>query len=79
MVKAYILLKVKTGSEREVFEKLKKIPEIKDIHELYGDWDIIVKVESSKFEDMDKIITEGIRSIPDIKDSSTMMVAEYLK
>ena len=76
---AYVLLKVNTGSERTVLEKLKEQKEIKDVRELYGEWDIIIRIEVPKFEDMDKVITENVRSISDIKDSSTMMVAEYLK
>ena len=79
MVKAYILLKVRAGSERIVFNKVKQLKEAKDVNELYGGWDIIVKIEIEKFEDMDKVITDKIRSIPGIKDSSTMIVAEYLK
>lgn len=79
MVKAYVLLKVKAGSERDIFDKLKNISEVTEVNELYGDWDIISRLELEKLEDLDKLLTEKIRSISSIENSSTMIVAEYLK
>ena len=79
MVEAYILIKVKVGSEREVIDKLKSLKEIKDINELYGEWDIIAKIEVPNIEDLDALITEKIRDIDDIKLTSTMIVAKYLR
>jgi len=79
MAEAYILIKVRMGNEREVVAKLKEIKEIVDLNELYGDWDIIAKVKVDKIEDLDKLITEKIRSIQDIKLTSTMIVANYVR
>jgi len=79
MVEAYILIKVKVGSERKVVEKLKSLSEIKDINELYGEWDIIIKVQVARIEDLDGLITERIRDIDNIKLTSTMIVAKYLR
>jgi DNA-binding Lrp family transcriptional regulator len=79
MVKAYVLLKVKTGTERHVFEQLDELKESVEVNELYGDWDIIAKLELEKLGDLDRILTEKIRSIEGIKDTSTMIVAEYVK
>jgi DNA-binding Lrp family transcriptional regulator len=79
MVEAYILIKVKVGSERKVVEKLKGLTEIKDLNELYGEWDIIAKIEVPKIEDLDALITEKIRDNSDIELTSTMIVAKYLR
>ena len=79
MVKAYVLLKVKAGSERDVVTSLESIKEVTEVNELYGDWDIISRLELQKLEDLDRIITEKIRSIGGIENSSTMIVAEYVK
>ena len=79
MVKAYVLLKVKAGSERSIVTSLESIKEVAEVNELYGDWDIISRLELQKLEDLDRILTEKIRSIEGIENSSTMIVAEYLK
>ena len=79
MVKAYILVKVQVGSERDVFNKLKKMKETEDVKELYGEWDIIAKVGGDKLEELDSLISDKIRSVKEIKETSTMIVAEYKK
>jgi len=79
MVKAYILVKVQVGSERDVFNKLKKMKETEDVNELYGEWDIIAKVGVDKLEELDSLISDKIRSVKEIKETSTMIVAEYKK
>ncbi|MBW2983625.1 Lrp/AsnC ligand binding domain-containing protein [Candidatus Woesearchaeota archaeon] len=79
MVKAYVLLKVKAGSERSIVTSLELIKEVAEVNELYGDWDIISRLDLQKLEDLDRILTEKIRSIEGIENSSTMIVAEYIK
>ncbi len=79
MVKAFILVKVQVGSERDIFNKLKKMDEIEDVNELYGEWDIIAKVKVNKLEDLDSLISDKIRAVKEIKETSTMIVAEYKK
>lgn len=79
MVTAYVLLTVGVGKERDVFEKIKSIKEVMGADELYGEWDILVKINVEKFEELDKIVSDNIRSIDGIKLTSTMLVAEYLR
>ena len=77
MAKAYVLLKVKPGYERNIVTQLKKIPEIEDISELYGEWDIIIKVSVEKFQELDALLSEKMRKIKGVTLTSTMIVAEY--
>lgn len=79
MVEAYILIKVKVGVERKVVDKLQSLKEVKDINELYGEWDVIAKIEVATIEDLDALITEKIRDIGDIELTSTMIVAKYVR
>jgi DNA-binding Lrp family transcriptional regulator len=77
--KAYVLLKVKAGMERNVVNNLKAFNEVVEINELYGEWDIILKVEVERFEEMDMLLTEKIRTVSGVEDTSTMIVAEYIR
>jgi DNA-binding Lrp family transcriptional regulator len=77
--KAYVLLKVKAGMERNVVNNLKAFDEVVEINELYGEWDIILKVEVERFEEMDMLLTEKIRTVSGVEDTSTMIVAEYIR
>ena len=77
MAEAYILLKVAPGHERNIVEELKGIPEIEDVKELYGEWDIISKASVVRIEDLDALLSEKMRKIEGVTLTSTMIVAEY--
>ena len=77
MVRAYILLKVKPGYERDIVKKLADMAEMEDTDELYGEWDIITKASVAKIEDLDALLSEKMRRIEGITLTSTMIVAKY--
>jgi DNA-binding Lrp family transcriptional regulator len=77
MAQAYVLLKVTPGYERNIVKELKDLPEIEDINELYGEWDIITKASVERIEDLDALLSEKMRKIEGITLTSTMIVAEY--
>jgi len=77
MAKAYILLKVTPGYERDIVKELKDIPGIEDVSELYGEWDMIAKASVDRLEDLDALLSEKMRKIGGVTLTSTMIVAEY--
>lgn len=66
MITAYILLTCEIGSEESVMEELKAIPSVKEVHGVYGVYDILVKVESSSADDLREIVAFKIRKIPHV-------------
>jgi DNA-binding Lrp family transcriptional regulator len=77
MAEAYVLLKVTPGYERNIVKELEEIPEIEDVNELYGEWDMIVKASVVKIEDLDALLSEKMRKIEGVTLTSTMIVAKY--
>jgi len=77
MAKAYVLMKVTPGYERNIVKELKALPGIEDINELYGEWDIIIKASVVKIEDLDTLLSEKMRKIEGVTLTSTMIVSEY--
>ncbi len=77
MAEAYVLLKVNPGDERNIVKLLSELPEVKDVNELYGEWDIIIKVAVKNFEELDPLLSENIRVIKGVQLTSTMIVAKY--
>ncbi|MCD6189375.1 MAG: Lrp/AsnC ligand binding domain-containing protein [Thermococcus sp.] len=61
------------GKEREVMEKLLTYPEVKEAYVVYGEYDLVVKVETDTLKDLDHFITERIRKMPEIQMTSTMI------
>ncbi len=74
MISAYVLIAVSSGSEKKVAAKLKKIKNIAIMNEIFGEWDIILKVDVDAIEELDQIVTEEMRKIQDVKLTNTLIV-----
>ena len=72
---AYLLIRV-LEDEMEVMEELKSMEEVKEVHVLFGEWDLLVKLEMSNPEMVGTFVMENIRSIKEVKLTSTMIVAK---
>ncbi len=73
---AYILLTCDLGSENSVMEELKAIPSVKEVHGIYGVYDILVKVESSSVDDLRETVTFKIRKIPHVGSALALTCIE---
>jgi DNA-binding Lrp family transcriptional regulator len=79
-VRAMSYLKVRGGDLDRIRTLLESLPEVKELHFLTGDWDILVVLDfpssdSNKRKVLD-FVTDRIRGIPEVLDTSTV-VPEY--
>jgi DNA-binding Lrp family transcriptional regulator len=79
-VRAFAYLKVRGGDLDRIRTLLEGLPEVKEMHFLTGDWDILVvldfpSADSNKRRVLD-FVTDRIRGIPEVLDTSTV-VPEY--
>ena len=72
---AYLLIRV-LEDEQGVMEELKMMEEVKEVHVLFGEWDLLVKLKMPNPEMVGTFVMENIRSIKAIKLTSTMIVAK---
>lgn len=72
MAVAFVLIHVSPLRESEVCDKLSKIPEVIELHSLFGKYDIIAKVEAKDFESIGEIVVHKIRKIDGITYTSTL-------
>jgi DNA-binding Lrp family transcriptional regulator len=78
-VLAYVLVTMKSGSEKEVLKKVSSFEEATEVDLLYGEYDAIVKVRVEEMSELDKFLTEKLRVLPDIFLTTTMIVARQYK
>jgi DNA-binding Lrp family transcriptional regulator len=76
MATAYVLINCDLGSEESVISELKLIEGVKEVHGIFGAYDILAKVESSQLETVRETITWKIRKIPKIRSTLTLMGIE---
>jgi len=77
-IRAYILFKVSSGTEREIAKKIADFDEVLDAGIIYGEYDLIAKISVQEMEHLNEFL-EKIRSIPSIMLTSTMIVAQEYK
>ncbi len=75
MITAFILIVVKSGTEKEVVNALEDVKEVKEVKIVYGQYDIVAKIELEDIGELNSFLLKNVRSIPGIVDSSTLIAA----
>ena len=76
MPAAFVLINAEIGTENELAQELKKIPNVKETHTVYGVYDIVTKVESETMDKLKELITWKIRRLDRVRSTLTMIVME---
>ncbi|MBR9681705.1 MAG: Lrp/AsnC family transcriptional regulator, partial [Candidatus Altiarchaeota archaeon] len=62
--------------EREILSAIKDLSEVKDANIIYGEWDVVVKIDVKDVESITSFVVDKLRKIDAVKLTSTMIVAE---
>ena len=79
MITAYILVNVKPGKENILLENIKKENNNVKVVEgkvVYGEYDVIIKIESETLEDIRKFVLDKIRSLDFVEKTITLISVE---
>ena len=74
MNKAFVLIVNESGKEDSVISNLRNIPSITNAYGTFGSYDIITKLESSDEQIIQHDISDGIRKIPNVRSTLTLLV-----
>ena len=72
MSTGYVLLDVEPGTEYSVFEKASSLPFVSDAQVLFGDHDMILKIEAESMGEIAKLVVDSVRSIPRVTNTKTV-------
>lgn len=79
MATGFALLTISPLHEKEVFEALdKKIDEIVEVHPLFGEYDILVKIQCENIDDIGNIVLKKIRAMKGVSDTKTLISTRSL-
>lgn len=73
---AYMLIQVEHGTIDNVSQRLMKFKQITDLHHLYGEYDIIAKIEVQNPAALQDFIATNIRKIKQIKATETLITSD---
>jgi len=73
----FVLISTAPAKEHQVYNELLKIKEVVELHPLFGEYDLIAKVEAKDLEDLGKIVVEKIRPIDGVADTKTLTGTKF--
>jgi len=76
MITSYTLVRVLPAKDKEVYGRIKKFVEVKDVILTYGEYDLILKVESESLEDLDHFIFNKLRTTEGVAATTTLLEAK---
>jgi DNA-binding Lrp family transcriptional regulator len=78
-VLAYVLFKVNSGTEREVCQKLVEFDDVVQADIIFGEYDVLAKIETQDLSILEEFVSEKIRNVPNVLVTSTMIVSREYK
>lgn len=73
---AYVMLRTEQASWQQVLEGVLRIPEVKHVALVTGDFDVILLVRARDNEDLRRVVLGELRSIGFIRDTRTVIMFE---
>ena len=78
MATGFALLSISPLHEKRVYETLRNIPEVVEVHPLFGEYDILLKIECQDIDSIGQVVISKIRSIQGVTDTKTMIGTKSL-
>ncbi len=72
-----MLLNVAPGAEKKVFDTLIKFEEIQELYPLFGDYDLIAKIQAPDYETLSDIVVNKIRTLKGVTETKTLTGAKF--
>lgn len=76
MITSYTLVRVLPAKDKEVYGKIQEYSEVKEVILTYGEYDLIIRVESESLEDLDHFIFNKLRTTDGVAATTTLLEAK---
>ncbi|RIH89898.1 Lrp/AsnC family transcriptional regulator [Calidithermus roseus] len=73
MITAFVLIQTKRESTAETAEAVAEIPGVAEVYSVTGEWDLVAKLSFQDFEQLDDIVTLGLRKLSGIERTQTLL------
>ena len=72
MRSAFVLVNTNLGKEVEVESELRKVEGIVGVYQVYGVYDVVIKIEAESEKQLKDIIFSKIRTLEDVRSTLTL-------
>ncbi|HMV27678.1 Lrp/AsnC ligand binding domain-containing protein [bacterium] len=75
-MKAYVLIKIKSGEVKDVVRQLRRIEGVMEAHMTFGPYDAVAAVESQDIARLGAITATAIQPIPGVEQTLTCIAVD---
>ncbi len=72
----FVMINTELGSESMVLKGLKEIEGVKEVHLVYGVYDIIARIETETMQELKDIVSWKVRRLDKVRSTLTMIVIQ---
>lgn len=72
MAIGFVLISTAPAQEHRVYNELINSNHVVELHPLFGEYDLIAKVNAKDFNSLGQIVVDDIRSIPGVIETKTL-------
>jgi len=76
MPRAFVMINVKVGTDRDVVSELKTLKGVDKVYEVYGVYDIVAEVKADTMEALKETVNAEMRKLKSVLATNTIIVAE---
>ena len=73
---AWILISCEPGRERDVYQQLLQIPAISEVSVVYGELDLVARIDFENEKEMSKSLIGEMRHVEGIRKTETLIAVE---
>jgi len=73
LARAYTLINVKPGKDKEICDEIRKIKNVIEAHAVAGVYDIVAVLEVKDFDELGQIVIGQIRPIENVEKTATLV------
>jgi len=77
MAIGFVLITIAPVREHDVYTKLSKVAEVVELHPLFGEYDLLARIEADDFDSLGEIVVNKIRSVEGIIDTKTLTGTKF--
>lgn len=77
MPEAFVLFKTQPARERDVYLALMENKSVTEVHALYGEFDLLVRLSADDSQTLAHMLMADFRKIEGVKDTQTLIAVEY--
>jgi DNA-binding Lrp family transcriptional regulator len=72
MPTGFVFISTAPAKEQQVFAALSEIEEIQEVHILFGEYDLIVKIQAKDLKELGQLVVKHIRPLDGVADTKTL-------